>query len=164
MTVFKLKFLGISAITLTLVIGCGSTEDAPLVSEPKPISADDASQDLTNESNEAKDGDASDKSAEARPNKRFLLADFEPPYPNRINPFATPSRTMRQTQRNDSSESSVVLIGFAKLDEQKAILDIDGVVSPLANGDIYAGVEVIAIEPPNAVLQRGRDRWTASIE
>ena len=158
------KTLAAISTCLLLTIGCGSSEEASVaLQDVVPVG------DATNTAQEIQSGkqspesDSSEEKVSEKPKKHFLLADFEPPYPNRVNPFAPPTRSTRQAQRSENSESSVVLLGFAKLDEPKAILNIDGVVSPLANGDQHAGVQVIAIEPPNAVLQRGRDRWTASI-
>lgn len=56
------------------------------------------------------------------------------------------------------------MLGFAKLDQPRVVLAIDDVVTPLAGGEESSGVKVISIAPPRAVLQRGRSRWTATIE
>lgn len=63
----------------------------------------------------------------------------------------------------DSGES-VVLKGFADVGEPKVVLAIDGVTTPLSTGDERYGVRVISISPPQAVLQRGRSRWTATLQ
>ena len=55
-------------------------------------------------------------------------------------------------------------MGFADLDEPRAVLTINGEVKALRSGEEALGVQVISIEPPRAVLQRGRSRWTVSIE
>ena len=65
---------------------------------------------------------------------------------------------------DDEQSESVVLMGFANVDTPRVVLAIDGVVTPLANGDEAEGVRVISISPPTAVLQRGRSRWTASLD
>jgi hypothetical protein len=44
------------------------------------------------------------------------------------------------------------------------VLAIDGVISPIPEGGEKFGVQVISINPPHVVLQRGRSRWTASLE
>lgn len=156
----------LAAITTCFLftLGCGSSEKASVAFQnivPVDVSKN-TPQDIKPDK-QSSETDLPEKQVTENPKKQFILAKFQPPYPNRVNPFAPPTRSTRQAQRSGNSESSVVLLGFAKLDEPKAILNIDGVVSPLANGDQHAGVQVISIEPPNAVLQRGRDRWTASI-
>lgn len=91
--------------------------------------------------------------------------DYKPPFPGRIDLFAPPkqaSRIARQT--TGDTNASVVLLGFAKLDTQRAVLAIDNRVYPVGAGEESSGVRVISISPPQAVLQRGRSRWTASIE
>jgi hypothetical protein len=44
------------------------------------------------------------------------------------------------------------------------VLSIDGVISPVGEGGEKYGVQVISIQPPSVVLQRGRSRWTATLE
>ncbi|MCA9238539.1 MAG: hypothetical protein KDA44_23870 [Planctomycetales bacterium] len=58
---------------------------------------------------------------------------------------------------------SVELMGFVNVDRPRAVLTIDGQVAPVAEGDVKFGVEVISIKPPVVVLQRGRERWQASL-
>jgi len=54
------------------------------------------------------------------------------------------------------------LKGFVNVDEPRVVLSIDGVISPIPEGGEKYGVQVISIQPPKAVLQRGRSRWTAT--
>ena len=44
------------------------------------------------------------------------------------------------------------------------ILSIDGNLSPVPEGGETYGVQVISIQPPKVVLQRGRSRWTATLD
>ena len=92
-------------------------------------------------------------------------ASWTPPFPGR-NDLFQPPRFGGPVMRSDDSDSSesVVLMGFANLGTPKVVLDIDGVVTPLGEREEREGVEVISIAPPRVVLQRGRNRWTASIE
>ena len=91
---------------------------------------------------------------------------YQPPFPNRVNLFE-PLRKKRTStaQRSDTSGESVVLKGFGNVGQPMAILAIDGVIAPLSEGEERYGVEVISINQPKAVvLQRGRSRWTATLQ
>lgn len=90
---------------------------------------------------------------------------YQPPYPERLELFAPPKQSSRVTkQSSGGSAESVVLLGFANLGTPSAVLSIDNVVRPISEGEQMNGVRVISISPPQAVLQRGRSRWTTSIE
>jgi len=67
-------------------------------------------------------------------------------------------------KRDDEHGETVELKGFINVDQPRVILSIDGVVSPVAEGGEKYGVQVISIQPPSVVLQRGRNRWTATLE
>ena len=58
----------------------------------------------------------------------------------------------------------MTLLGFIRVDQPKAVLSINGEVLPLAAGESRYGVDVISINVPNVVLQRGRQRWQATLE
>lgn len=108
-----------------------------------------------------------DSATAESPEPRGVSAkDWIPPFPERTNLFQPPRFARRITQDDDDegSADAVVLMGFADLGTPRVVLEIDGVVKPLAGGDEHGGVRVISIAPPRAVLQRGRTRWTASIE
>lgn len=92
-------------------------------------------------------------------------AAYQAPFPDRTNLFE-PRKVAARSDRQTVGEStdSVVLMGFANLGQPQVLLAVDGLVKPLALDEEAYGVRVISIEPPRAVLQRGRSRWTASIE
>jgi hypothetical protein len=92
------------------------------------------------------------------------IAEFAPPFPGRVELFEPPKRAHSQVRHDDEHGSSVELKGFINVDEPKVVLSIDGVISPVPAGGEKYGVQVIAIEPPSVVLQRGRSRWTATLE
>jgi hypothetical protein len=92
------------------------------------------------------------------------VAEFAPPFPGRVELFEPPKRAHSQVRHDDEHGSSVELKGFINVDEPKVVLSIDGVISPVSAGGEKYGVQVIAIEPPSVVLQRGRSRWTATLE
>lgn len=92
------------------------------------------------------------------------VAAYRPPFPTRRDLFSPARRVTASTRGGRDSGDSVVLKGFADVGGQKVVLDIDGVITPLAIGTERYGVEVISIKPPEVVLQRGRSRWTASLQ
>jgi hypothetical protein len=77
--------------------------------------------------------------------------------------FVPPKRAQGTVRRDDEGET-VELKGFVNVDQPKVVLAIDGVISPIAEGGEKYGVHVISIQPPSVVLQRGRNRWTATLE
>jgi hypothetical protein len=91
-------------------------------------------------------------------------APFTPPFPDRLELFEAPKRAQSTVKRDDEHGATVELKGFINVDEPRVVLSIDGVVSPVAEGGEKYGVQVISIQPPSVVLQRGRNRWTATLE
>lgn len=90
---------------------------------------------------------------------------YSPPYPQRENLFSPPQRQRRVARRTiGTQDEAVALLGFVSVDQPKAVLSIDGVVTALTTGGQKYGIQVISIEPPQVTLQRGRDRWTASLD
>jgi hypothetical protein len=88
---------------------------------------------------------------------------YTPPFPERLDMFAVPKNKRSKQGSRAGSGDTVELIGFVHVDRPRAVLSIDGEVAPIAEGDRQAGVEVISIQPPVVVLQRGRERWQASL-
>lgn len=93
-----------------------------------------------------------------------VAAAFAPPFPDRVELFEAPKRAQSTVKRDDEHGESVELKGFINVDQPRVVLSIDGVISPVAEGGEKYGVRVIAIQPPSVVLQRGRNRWTATLE
>ncbi len=92
-----------------------------------------------------------------------LVEDYQPPFPDRVNLFLAPKREGKSNASNQ--EEAVELLGFVNVrNNHKAVLSINGIVYPIAEGESQFGVEVISIQPPGVVLQRGRQRWQASLE
>jgi hypothetical protein len=90
------------------------------------------------------------------------VADYQPPFPDRVDLFVAPKR---EGGAHASGESvSVELLGFVEVDQPRAVLSINGQVTPIAAGGVESGVEVISIQPPMVLLQRGRQRWQATLE
>jgi hypothetical protein len=90
--------------------------------------------------------------------------EFTPPFPGRTELFEPPKRAQSNVRRDDESGNTVELKGFIDVAGKKAVLSIDGVVTPVSPGDEKYGVQVISIDGPSVVLQRGRSRWTATLD
>jgi hypothetical protein len=101
--------------------------------------------------------------AEKQP-EAATVAEFVPPFPDRVELFEPPKRAHSQVRHDDEHGATVELKGFINVHEPKVVLSIDGVISPVPEGGEKYGVQVIAIHPPSVVLQRGRSRWTATLE
>lgn len=89
---------------------------------------------------------------------------FSPPFPDRTDLFQPPKRAEGAQHRSESTDGLVELKGFVDVGEPHVVLSIDGAIAPLPVGGEKYGVQVISIKPPSVVLQRGRSRWTASLE
>jgi hypothetical protein len=92
------------------------------------------------------------------------VVEFKPPFPERADLFEAPKRAQSTVRRDDEHGQTVELKGFVNVGEPSAVLSIDGVLSSIPEGSEKYGVQVISIQPPKAVLQRGRSRWTATLE
>lgn len=91
-------------------------------------------------------------------------ARFEPPFPHRTSLFEPPRGGQSSGRRDEEHGNTIELKGFVDVNGPRAVLSIDGVLSPIPEGGEKYGVQVISIKPPQVVLQRGRSRWTASLE
>ena len=100
--------------------------------------------------------------ADAAPAK---IADFQAPFPDRVDLFVPPKREGgAATSGQGANDGAVELLGFVRVDRQRAVLSINGEINSLAEGDTQFGIQVISVHPPNVVLQRGRQRWQATLE
>jgi hypothetical protein len=101
---------------------------------------------------------------QSNPESSRAVAQFSPPFPERLELFEPPKRAQSAVRQNDNDGETVELKGFVNVDTPRVVLSIDGVVAPIAEGGEKYGVQVISIQPPSVVLQRGRSRWTATLE
>jgi hypothetical protein len=88
---------------------------------------------------------------------------FTPPYPNRTELFIPPDLSTLAHLPTRSDGPNVVVRGFANVGGPRVVLEIDGKVRILAEGEKFEGMEVVAITPPMVSLQSGGDRWTARL-
>jgi hypothetical protein len=102
-------------------------------------------------------------SADTEPNNRGV-AQFSPPFPQRMEIFIPPERTQNAARNTDEPNEMVELKGFITVDQPLAILSIDGVVTTLAEGSEKYGLRVMSIQPPSVTYQRGRSRRTVSLK
>lgn len=162
----RLLLAGPLAFALAAACGCGSAPDLEVAETADTVAGDV----VENIEDEVVAEDAEDTGDEATSESTDEAetetpappsAEYAPPFPDRIDLFVIPKR---QGAPSKSQHDDVVeLIGFARLDKVKALLSFNGEVSPLAEGSALYGVEVISIQPPKVVLQRGRQRWQASL-
>lgn len=147
-----------------LASGCDSaTEAVPVTVPPVKPSATTV---------KSKAPEAAPEVSEPGPQPQASEADllvakepYSPPYPNRTDLFVPPKQSRSSVRTGDGEDDDAVeLNGFVTVDTPKVILSIDGFVVLLPEGEEKYGVEVISIDPPKVVLQRGRTRWTASLE
>jgi hypothetical protein len=142
------------------VVGCQSSDDAVTL-PAEPIITPPVDQPSTHNDNDPKetpgDADANQLAAEEG-------EPFTPPFPDRIELFVPPKRAQVAVQSDDENDDSIELKGFVNVGRPQVVLAIDGVISPIAEGNERFGVRVISIQQPSVVLQRGRNRWTATLE
>lgn len=89
---------------------------------------------------------------------------FTPPFPNRLDLFAPPKRALGTVRKEEEVGAKVELKGFVNVNGPRVVLSIDGVIALIPEGGEKYGVQVISIDPPSVVLQRGRTRWPAKLD
>jgi hypothetical protein len=112
----------------------------------------------------AAEGPAKQAPALAPPTADASPLAYEPPFPNRTDLFVPPKRVGGVASAQNTGDNAVLLMGFVRVDQPKAVLSINGEIAPMAAGESRFGVDVISITPPNVVLQRGRQRWQTTLE
>jgi len=163
---------GVWLSSCLLIVGCGSpeVEDVPLESaetvapellETESILPTPADQGIVSEETAT-----ADAAYPVIPAEQSASTIYEPPNPERVELFSPPSNGSSETgQGRRDGQGTVELIGFVDVGGQKAVLKIDGLISPIASGEIRHGIEVISIQPPTVVWQRlGSRRVHASLE
>jgi hypothetical protein len=140
-------------------IGC-QTAEKPAHSDPV------AAEQRTIESKPANQSTPVPPSSNAATTKKPVtaVAEFKAPFPERNDMFDPPKRDNSSIRRDDEHGQSVELKGFINVGEPRVVLSIDGVITAIPEGGERYGVHVISIQPPNVMLQRGRNRWPATLE
>jgi len=153
--------IGVSLLTFgVLLFGCSEAEQATI--EATPVANVPAASQPASEAQLAKQGEPT-PDATAAENVSAQSVQFTPPFPQRVQLFEPPQR-QNMARRDDEHGETVELKGFIDVGEQRVVLSIDGVIASVPEGGEKYGVQVISIEPPTVVLQRGRNRWPATLE
>ncbi len=84
---------------------------------------------------------------------------FQPPFPNREELFLPPAERPASATRA-RSDHDITLMGFVNVDGKKALLKIDGIITPLGAGQSRGEIRVLAVDPPRVTLRRGNREWT----
>lgn len=151
----QLLSMGLIACAVGCQRGVESPPEAPAATETPAPDAPAA----TTENKQAPEPEL------AEPNESSpAVAEFTPPFPERLELFEAPKRAQSNIRRDDEHGETVELKGFINVDQPRVVLSIDGQISPVPEGGEKYGVRVISIQPPSVVLQRGRNRWTATLE
>jgi hypothetical protein len=167
----RLLFL---TFTVASLVGCHSASDTVTAPAAQPTSAPAASsnappsdpktapaQATNNPSASASPAaTATQKNSPAPP----VAKTFTPPFQDRTDLFEPPHQSAGVARREEEHGATVELKGFVNVNGQQVVLAIDGVVLPIPEGGEKYGVQVISIKPPSVVLQRGRSRWTATLD
>jgi hypothetical protein len=153
-----------------LLVGCHSASDnvatpaaapAPAASTSSNAPPSEPAQATGNPSAPASPATtAAQKSSPAPP----VAKTFTPPFQDRTDLFEPPHRSAGVARREEEQGATVELKGFVNVNGEQVVLAIDGVILPIPEGGEKYGVQVISIKPPSVVLQRGRSRWTATLD
>ena len=162
-------------IVCCLAVGCSEPalqqENAPIVNNesgaigtaelPTLVPTDNA--DETAADTQSEEGVVKEDAEQEK--ETTLASSYEPPFPDRTDLFKMPKREGRSNAVTaEGIEKAIELVGFVNVDSPQVVLSIDGMVASLEEGSILAEIEVISIQPPSVVLQRGRQRWQASLD
>ena len=145
----KSVFVVIAAIVI--VAGCSKADPAVERAEDQPAITPAAAREpeTIEDDTTGKETDAVELVEES--------ATFDPPFPNRTDPFAQPTahrvaEVVRE--RREQTGADVQLKGFVHVDQPKAMLRIDGQLWIASAGDSRDGFEVLTVAPPLVKLKR----------
>ena len=162
------KFISSSILCAIAILFSGCSEPAS-VEKPNaenPVADSEQVKETVTEETEITISQETEEEVEEPTETPQESAEFKAPFPDRVNLFQAPKRQNTGLARikKGSQETSVELLGFVNVDMQRAVLAVNGLVAPIAEGGKHSGIEVISIQPPTLVLQRGRQRWQATLE
>ena len=158
---------------VVVLLGCSETTDVPEIHELHPaqvtVDVTASGTDVTEagvvqlgESNDLKGVASAETDLQEKAAEKAVA--YDPPFPERIDLFKVPRREGRDIGSSRAGvEQAVELLGFVNVGSPQVVLSIDGIVIPLEEGSQIAEIEVVSIQPPAVVLQRGRQRWRAAL-
>jgi hypothetical protein len=88
---------------------------------------------------------------------------YRPPFPQRTELFLPPNPAAAARSSRRSVAPDVVLKGIVKVDVPKAVVQVGGQIHSISAKQEKGGVRVVSIDPPRVTLERGEQRWTASL-
>src|SRR5687768_13679471 len=140
-----------SLLALAILAGCAQAKtEAPTAAEAPPAASSPEPVAVAESPTPAPTATAA--APAARP--------FEPPFPQRDERFVPPDLSSLSRAPVRVEGRDVVVRGFVNFEGPKVVLEIDGEVRVLAEGDQHRGVEVLSIAPPEVNLQSDSRRWT----
>ncbi|MEM9825562.1 MAG: hypothetical protein AAF958_03185 [Planctomycetota bacterium] len=140
---------------VTLGLGCSGATDWAEIAQEAVQSASVNSRPL--------DDLADEREPSGDTLKAQLIVDFEPPFPERDNPFRfTDEQEERQVVTSDTV-ANVEVIGFADVEKKRVMLRIGEQTYWPSEGSEIAGIRVISIRPPHVELRRGSLTWTVGM-
>jgi hypothetical protein len=165
--------LGLCCAIWAVCAGCGEAvveakvevEVAPLPA-PMGVPAQEVNQDKTSAEAQELSGseEESKETPKETPQEEPAQTTFVPRFPDRVELFQPPKRQNKGLANAQGQQRTIVeLLGFANVDRQFALIAVDGLVAPVAEGGEYSGIEVIKIQPPTVFLRRGRERWQTAL-
>lgn len=169
------RFLGVcgALAALSILTGCServieSTTPVAVTAEAAPAMAPTPdppnSAAIVPTPSDAAGNGLAEKADIANADKVPAPSDYTPPFPERVDLFVAPKRQGGASSMQGEGQDAVELLGFIRLDRPKVVLSVNGQIVPIDEGATQYGIEVISIQPPMVVLQRGRQRWQASLE
>lgn len=159
--------VAVMSFMIAIALLCSGCNDGTSVNEPLGDSTSGKTEEVKDKTEEKQITKTSEEEEAEEPTTvKEPKVTFEAPFPERVNLFQAPKRqnTGLAKIKKGNQETSVELLGFVNVDQQRAVLAVNGLVAPIAEGGEHYGIEVISIQPPTVVLQRGRQRWQTTLE
>jgi|SRR6478672_6244319 len=148
-------------ICLGILAGCQSAE------EPRPAPTPVAATPAPAPSAPTKPANAPHAPDLANPKVTSArAAEFKSPFPERPERelFEPPKQARSNIKRDDEHGQTVELKGFINVGQPSVVLKIDNAIAIIPEGGEKYGVRVRSIQPPTVILERGRNRWPATLE
>jgi hypothetical protein len=156
-----MKSSQVIAISLLAIVfatlGCGESPEPESSTDIAPAAEPAAA--ALNQTDVAREPELADPKGAEQP-----IAEFTPPFPDRTEVFEPTKSAQSAVRHEDEHGETVELKGFITVDEPRVVLSIDGVISAIPEGGEKYGVHVHSIKPPTVILERGRQRWPATLE
>ncbi|MCC9641099.1 hypothetical protein LOC71_02355 [Rhodopirellula sp. JC740] len=101
--------------------------------------------------------------AESSDSSQLAAQKFDPPFPERKNPFYLDDDVPSTTSAQPTKASSYQVLGFAGLEDSRAIMRFGDQTQFVSKGDKIGDAEVVDIIPPRVRLKQRDFIWEASM-